>query len=184
MSVATVVFADRDYHDCAMNDIADAAGVTKPVLYQHFGSKRELYLELLGTIGDGLQAQITAAVASAISPRQQIEGGFRAYFDWVSSRPAEFRLLFGAGTRRDREFAAKVSKVERSLADSIAALIVIDGLDDERRRLLALGIVGMAEATCRNLAGERGGIDSGELADQVAELAWFGLRGIRGGTAA
>ena len=45
LQTATEVFAVRGYHDSAMNDIADAAGVTKPVLYQHFESKRELYLE-------------------------------------------------------------------------------------------------------------------------------------------
>ena len=93
LEIATDVFASRGYHDSSMNDIADAAGVTKPVLYQHFDSKRELYLELLRDIGEDLQLQISKATADAGGPRQQIQNGFGAYFEWMSTHPAAFRLL-------------------------------------------------------------------------------------------
>jgi AcrR family transcriptional regulator len=179
LEIATDVFASRGYHDSSMNDIADAAGVTKPVLYQHFDSKRELYLELLRDIGEDLQLQISKATADAGGPRHQIQNGFGAYFEWMSTHPAAFRLLFGTGTRRDPDFAAEARKVEQSLAIAIGQLIVIDGLTPQRRQLLALGIVGIAESTCRNIAETAIDIDPAELADQVAELAWFGLRGIR-----
>lgn len=179
LQTATEVFAARGYHDSAMNDIADAAGVTKPVLYQHFESKRELYLELLRDIGEDLQLQISKATANAAGPRQQIENGFGAYFQWVASHPAAFRLLFGTGTRRDPEFASEARKVEQSLAAAIGQLIVIEGLTPSRREQLALGIVGIAESTCRNISIDDPSFDAAELGAQVAELAWFGLRGIR-----
>ena len=162
-----------------MNDIADAAGVTYLVLYQHFESKRELYLELLRDIGEDLQLQISKATANAAGPRQQIENGFGAYFQWVASHPAAFRLLFGTGTRRDPEFASEARKVEQSLAAAIGQLIVIEGLTPSRREQLALGIVGIAESTCRNISIDDPSFDAAELGAQVAELAWFGLRGIR-----
>src|SRR5690606_10853397 len=59
------VFAERGYHSASMNDIAVEAGVTKPVLYQHFPSKRELFAELLDDVGRELQESITKAVAAA-----------------------------------------------------------------------------------------------------------------------
>src|SRR5687768_4632909 len=58
LDVALGVFAERGFHPTSMNDLAEAAGVTKPVLYQHFGSKRELYLELLDDVGTRLRTAI------------------------------------------------------------------------------------------------------------------------------
>jgi len=180
LAVAMKVFADRGYHTTSMNDLAEAAGVTKPVLYQHFRSKRALYLELLEDVGGQLREAIDEATTEAKSPREQVHAGFHAYFDFVATQHNAFQLLFGGGARRDEEFADAVRRVEVSIADSIAALIVVDGLDDDRRRLLAHGIVGVAEGTSRHwLAnGMTGSADL--LAEQVAALAWAGLRGVQG----
>lgn len=180
LAVALRVFAERGYHPTSMNDLAEAAGVTKPVLYQHFRSKRALYLELLEDVGGGLRDAIDKATSEAGTPREQVRAGFRAYFEFVAKQHLAFQLLFGGGARRDEEFADAVRTVEVSIADSIAALIVVDGLDDDRRRLLAHGIVGLAEGTSRHwLAnGMMGSADV--LAEQVASLAWAGLRGVQG----
>jgi AcrR family transcriptional regulator len=173
------VFGERGFHDTSMNDIAEAAGVTKPVLYQHFGSKRELFLELLRDVGTRLRDEVGKATATASGPRQQVEEGFRAYFNWVSRTRGGFAVLFTGESRRDREFVTEALKVETEIADAIATLIVIEGLDDDRRRLLAYGIVGMAETTCRHWLSEDVELNVDELAQQVAELAWAGLRGLR-----
>src|SRR3954462_12066421 len=99
LDVALEAFSAQGFTQTSMNDLAEAAGVTKPVLYQHFGSKRDLYLELLDDVGNRLMEEITKATASAEGPRQQVEAGFAAYFRFVSNQPAAFRLLFG-GTGR------------------------------------------------------------------------------------
>src|SRR3954466_15522524 len=112
LDVALEVFAENGFHRTSMEDIADAAGVTKPVLYQHFRSKRELYLELLDDVGAHLMEDIEKAVAAAPGPRQQVEAGFVAYFRFVGHRQSAFNLLFGGGARRDEEFADAVRKVE------------------------------------------------------------------------
>ena len=67
LRTAVAVFAEHGYHATSMNDVAEAAGVTKPVLYQHFSSKRELFIELLADIGVvGAQAtSITAFLRKA-----------------------------------------------------------------------------------------------------------------------
>src|SRR3954470_7412331 len=117
LDVALEVFAASGFHQTSMEDVAGAAGVTKPVLYQHFGSKRELYLELLEDVGGQMMAAVAKAVASARSPHQEVEAGFVAYFRFVADHENAFNLLFGGGARRDDEFADAVRHVERSMAE-------------------------------------------------------------------
>jgi len=179
LDVALESFSKQGFHQTSMNDIADAAGVTKPVLYQHFGSKRDLFLELLRELGGRLREAVGKAAVEAGGPRQQVENGMRAYFRWVQEHRAGFEILFDGDTRRDREFMSEAAKVERDIAETIASLIVVEGLGDERRRLLAYGIVGLSETTCRHWLHNKLDLTADELAAQVAELAWGGLRGLR-----
>ena len=178
LEVALQVFAERGFHPTSMNDLAEAAGVTKPVLYQHFGSKRELYLELLDDVGSRLREAIGKATSEATTPREQVERGVAAYFRFVHEHEAAFQVLFGGGSRRDEEFAAYARQVEDSIAETVAALIDVPGLDDDSRRLLAHGVVGLAEGASRHWLRHGTAGDPQEQARRVAELAWAGLRGI------
>ena len=178
LDVALQVFAERGFHPTSMNDLAEAAGVTKPVLYQHFGSKRELYLELLDDVGSRLREAIDKATSEAATPREQVERGVAAYFRFVDEHEAAFQVLFGGGSRRDEEFEAYARRVEDTIADAVAVLIDVPGLDDSTRRLLAHGIVGLAEGASRHWLRDSSKGDVDELAHRVAELAWAGLRGI------
>ena len=76
LAVALSTFAGAGYHETSMNDVADAAGVTKPVLYQHFESKRDLYQALLDDVGHRLVTAVTSATADAENGRQRTEHGF------------------------------------------------------------------------------------------------------------
>ena len=178
LDVAMKVFAERGFHATSMNDVADAAGVTKPVLYQHFPSKRALYLELLRSVGDELMQAIAEATAGA-GPREQVEHGLHAYFRFVADQGPAYWLMFGGGTRRDAEFAEEATRVERSIAAVIAELITVEGLSQEDRLLYAHGIVGLAEGTSRHLIGDAQALDPEAVAVKVADLAWRGLRGLR-----
>lgn len=180
IEVATSVFAEQGFHTTSMNDVAEAAGVTKPVLYQHFSSKRDLFLELLTTIGEQLRTRIAKATAQAPGPRQQIEAGFHAYFDYMDANTDAYRVLFGAGSRRDPEFASLTRAVEESIAEAIAELIVVDGHLAENRELIAHTIVGMTEAASRYWLAHDREPPLEQLSDAVARLAWSGLRGITG----
>ncbi|MBV8981993.1 MAG: TetR/AcrR family transcriptional regulator [Acidimicrobiia bacterium] len=179
LDVSLEVFARQGFHGTSMAEVAEAAGVTKPVLYQHFASKRELYLELLDDVGQRLLEEVQKATAAAGGPREQVAAGFAAYFRFVADNESAFRLLFGGdGREADPEFAEAVRRVEDAIAVAVAALIEAD-IDDDHRRLLAYGVVGMAEATSRRwvLTGRREGVDL--LSRRVADLTWAGLRGIR-----
>jgi AcrR family transcriptional regulator len=178
LTVALEVFARQGFHATSMNDVAEAAGVTKPVLYQHFGSKRELYLELLSSVGQHLLEAITAATAQANSPHAKVELGFAAYFRWVADDHDAFVLLFGSGARRDEEFAEAVRGFEEAMAAEVAPMIEAD-IDADHQRTLAFALVGLAEGTSRNLVAAGTPFDPERLARQVADLAWGGLRGVR-----
>src|SRR6202789_4586435 len=76
IAVALELFARRGYRATTMDDIAEAGGGTKPLVYQHFSSKRALYLELVNSIAQALLLAIRTAVMEAEGPRQQVELGF------------------------------------------------------------------------------------------------------------
>ncbi len=178
LSVAVEVFGERGFHATSMDEVAEAAGVTKPVLYQHFPSKRALYRELLDDVDAQLVAQLVEATAGAASGRERVEAGFAAYFRFVSDNRAAFRLLFGASVRNDPEFTVVAERAIDRIADLIAELIEIEA-PTGHRRVLAHAIVGMAEATSRRLTNDDAEDDPDRLAAWLAEMAWFGLRGVR-----
>jgi AcrR family transcriptional regulator len=181
LDVACPIFAETGFHTTSMDDVAAAAGVTKPVLYQHFPSKRALYVELLDDIGRRLLAELGSATSQVTSGRERVEAGFAAYFRFVTDNPPAFRLLFGASVRNDPEFASVVDRVLDDATTAISTLIEIGG-GAEHRRVLAHALIGVAEATSRDaLTGT--GLDGATLAEWVSELVWFGLRGVRTGDA-
>jgi AcrR family transcriptional regulator len=177
LDVAQEAFAGAGFHGTSMDDIADAAGVTKPVLYQHFASKRALFLELLDDVGKQLLDAIATATNAADTPRQQVEAGLTAYFQFVADHHSSFVLLFGDGSRRDEEFAEAVERVEAVIAEFIAALINVD-LDGDHRLLLAHAVVGLAEGSSRRWVAAGANEPAHVAASRVADLAWAGLRAV------
>src|SRR3984957_16750209 len=184
LDVALTLFAERGLNATTMDDIAEAAGGTKPLLYQHFDSKRALYLELVDTVAQTMLEAIGKAVAAAPGPRQQVEGGFAAYFNVVVTRADAFHLLFGSNVPNDPELSRAVRQVEESIAAGVGALIDA-GLDEDHRRLLAHAVVGMAESASRHFLENRGASDgladaaeANRLAARLADLAWAGLRSV------
>ena len=177
LDVALEVFARTGYHDTSMNDVAEAAGVTKPVLYQHFESKRDLYQALLDAVGARMLKAIQEGTYEAKDGRTRTELGFRSYFRWVSDDHDAFMLLYSGNTRRDQEFARAVRRVTNGMAQAIAPLIAAD-IDDEHRLTLAHALVGLAEGASRRLVERGEQFDPDVIAQQVSDLAWAGLRGI------
>ena len=184
LEVALKLFAQRGFNATTMDDIAEAAGVTKPLLYQHFDSKRALYLELVRSVSDTMLEAIGKAVAAADSPRQQVEGGFAAYFHLVVTHADGFYLLFGSDVPNDPELSVAVRHVENSIAESIEGLIDA-GLDEDHRRILAYAVVGMAEGASRHFLAVRDAAkgdphesEATRLASRLADLAWAGLRSV------
>ena len=148
LSVALDLFGTRGFRATSMEDIAESAGVTKPVLYQHFPSKGELHLELIEAVGTELLETVTSGATAETLPYHRVLAGFSAYFRFVGERTSAFQLLFGGGAREDDGVAEAVRRVEDSIAATIADLIDVD-LDQDHRDLLGFAIVGLAEVSSR-----------------------------------
>jgi AcrR family transcriptional regulator len=179
LAAAQEVFVANGYHGAAMDEIAETAHVSKPVLYQHFPSKRALYVELLEDTGSQLLEALEAATKHAPSGRERVEAGFGAYFRFVVSNRSAFRLLFGASMRNDPEFARLAEATISAAVAAISPLIDIP-TSPEQREVLANALVGMAESVSRRAVHDPDAEnDADRLARWVAEMAWFGLRGVR-----
>jgi AcrR family transcriptional regulator len=182
LDVACDVFAERGFSATSMDDVAVAAGVTKPVLYQHFRSKRALYTELLHSTGDQLLIALRCATDSATTGRARVEAGFDAYFRYVTAHPNAFRLLFGASVRNNPTFGEIHDRFVEQVAATITDLIEIDA-PTAQRTALAHALVGMAESTSRralaDFESDGDEFDAKQLARWLSELSWFGLRGVR-----
>ena len=112
VEAALTVFSAEGFKVATMDAVAAEAGVTKPVLYQHFPSKRELFHELIRDVARRLRSDVTDAIGAATSPHDMVRRGMRAVFTFVDERPEEFRLLYGEGVRSDEAFAVEVRGFE------------------------------------------------------------------------
>jgi AcrR family transcriptional regulator len=177
LDVSVQVFAQRGFHSTSMNDVAEAAGVTKPVLYQHFDSKQDLYLALIDEAGNRLRTAISKAVVGATNGKMQTEAGFKAYFRWVSDDHDAFLLLFGSRASRDEESTKAIRRITAEAAQAIAPLIAVD-IEPEHQRTLAQGLVGLAEGVSRHLVERGDTFDPEALGQQIADMAWAGLRAV------
>lgn len=179
LSVARSVLARNGYHSTTMTDIAEAAGVTKPVLYQHFTSKRDLYRTVLEDIGARLESAVVESASAAPSPRDRAEAGIRAYAKFVEEDSDGFELLFSGTNREDEEWRVITRTVEQSLAHAVASLIDVPAISGERRQLLAHGIIGLAESMMRYAKADPEMVYSqDQLARDITSLTWSGLRGL------
>lgn len=179
LDVALEAFAQKGFHETSMNDVAELAGVTKPVVYQHFESKRALYLAVIDAVGERMMNEISHATTQADEPRAKVERGTIAFFRWAADDAHSFRFLFDSGTRNDPEFAAAVRTVVDRTAETIAPLFAAD-LDDTHRRTLAHAVVGASEGVARHLIATDATFDPHVVGSRVAGLLWAGLRSIGG----
>src|SRR5215472_13920461 len=95
LETAGRLFADRGFHEASMDEIAEAAGVSKPMLYSYFGSKEGLYFAYVDAAYRELISAIDDAVATAGSdPERQLRLGTLAYYAYVGEHRHAFRVLF------------------------------------------------------------------------------------------
>lgn len=175
---ALEVFVAQGYHAAAMDDIADRAGVSKPVLYQHFPGKLDLYVALLDASCDTIIDNCRAALASTTDNRDRVAATMKVFYSYVASEEGAFRLVFESDLTSEPEVRARVDRVTVECASMIADVIRTDtGLPDEPSELLAVSLVGMAQVSARFWLAGGGEITQDDAASLVAGLAWRGIRG-------
>jgi AcrR family transcriptional regulator len=176
LDAALEIFVQQGYHAALMDDIAEHAGVSKPVLYQHFPSKLELYLALLDAHVEDLVGRVRAALESTTDNRARVRGAITTYFDFVDSEGAAYRLVFESDLRNEPAVRERVEKGLESVVVAIADTIAAGtGVDAEEARLLSVGLAGLAEVTARWWLASGDSVSKERAVELIFSLAWRGL---------
>ena len=178
LDAALESFVTRGYHAAAMDEIAERAGVSKPVLYQHFPGKLELYLALLDESVDTLVAAVRDALRSNPDNKQRVAATFGAYFEYVGGQGQAYRLVFESDLGNEPAVRARLDRGQRECAAMVSQVVREDaGTSDDEAYLLSVGMVGMAQVTARYWLTSRDRIPREAAEQLVARLAWRGISG-------
>ncbi len=172
------MFVEQGYHAASMDEIAERAGVSKPVVYQHFPGKLDLYLALLQSSCDTVVSEVKEALASTQDNRRRVRATMELWYTYVADQGAAFRLVFESDLTNDPDVREQVDRVVRESAAAIAEVISEDtGLPVDAAHLLAVSLVGMGHVGARNWLSESSTLDKDEAVRLVANLAWRGIGG-------
>jgi AcrR family transcriptional regulator len=178
LHVALDVFAESGYHAASMDEIADRAGVSKPVLYQHFPGKLDLYLALLAASVDTVINGVKSALDSTQDNRRRVQATMELWYDYVADRRAAFRLVFEADLTSDPRVRELVERVTEESARAVAEVIREDtNLSPAASHLLAAGLVGNGHVSARSWMSSDSELSREEAVQLAAGLAWRGIGG-------
>jgi len=178
LDTALRVFARQGYHETSMNAVANEAGVTKPVLYQHFASKREMYSDLLRITADRLADAITQTrlALGAEDTRSKIEAGYLGFFRFFDAVPDAFSVLYGPSLGHDQELRHVAQRVQEEFAARMATFI--SEVDHEEAIIMAWGLNGLIEGLIRNWMHDGRRRSAEEMAALATRLAWDGMKSL------
>ncbi|MFC3690412.1 TetR/AcrR family transcriptional regulator [Aquipuribacter hungaricus] len=178
LRAAEEVFVASGYHATAMDEIADRAGVSKPVLYQHFPGKLELYLAVLDRHVDALVDAVRQALTVTEDNKQRVAGVTAAFFSFVDTDGEAFRLVFESDLTSEPLVADRVARMTAACAEPISVVIAEDtGLPEHEARMLGIALVGQAQVTARWWLSNGRPIPREDAARLVFSLSWRGIRG-------
>ena len=178
LGAAQEIFVAQGYHAAAMDDIAERAGVSKPVLYQHFPGKLELYLALIEEHAAALTLRVREALASTTDNRARVTACISAYFDFVDGDGEGFRLVFESDLRNDPVVRERVERMTAECIEAITETIAHDtGFRAEEASLLSVGLTGMAEIGARWWLTSEDRLAKERAVELLVSLAWRGISG-------
>ncbi|WP_067456930.1 TetR/AcrR family transcriptional regulator [Actinomadura macra] len=178
LGAAQEVFVAQGYHAAAMDEIAERAGVSKPVLYQHFPGKLELYLALLDEHAEALVKTVRDALESTTDNKMRVQASMQAFYDFVAGEGEAYRLVFESDLRNVAPVRARVDRANQQCAEMIAQVIAEDtDAPTDEAYLLGMGLVGMAEVSARYWLSQHRTIPKDTAEKIIARLAWRGISG-------
>jgi AcrR family transcriptional regulator len=188
LDAALEVFARRGFHGSSIDEIAQAAGVSKALIYEHFPSKRDLHVSLLERNVQEIFERLAEAAATSDPGEVRLRAGVDAFLDFVETRRDAFRMLFRDAVEPD--VAEIVASVQRQAAAAVAGLIASEPrtpmpeVDPERDRQAIEMIGQQLSGAVQSLAiwwGDHPGVPREVLVDSVMNFAWVGLERLRAG---
>jgi AcrR family transcriptional regulator len=177
LDVARDVFAGRAFELASMDDVAARAGISKPIVYEHFGSKEGLYAAIVEREMDDLVMRVSNALSTG-SSRQRFEGAVVAFAEYVETQPAGFEVLTreaptGVGRRG---LTRVIDQLAERVGDVFVAAFQRAGFSPRLAPLYATAILGMVTQVGLWWAEAGRKVPRDEVVRQVAALGWMGLR--------
>lgn len=174
LDAAVQVFTERGYQVASMDTVAERVGVTKPVLYTHFGSKEGLLLACIARARAELLEVTAEAAMRAEGPEDMLRRGIKAFFDYLDAQGPAWTLLYSESTVA----GDAIEGIRAQQTDFIAALLEQQAPDTDPQRLQ--GWAQVIVGACERLAIWRGGageqrVSSAEATEYLMDLAWTGL---------
>ena len=178
LEAAQAAFVESGYHAAAMDDIAERAGVSKPVLYQHFPGKLDLYLALIDNQRAEIEQSVRAALSTTSDNKQRVLACVEAYFEFVARDGGAFRLLFESDLTNDPAVGDRLDAVALTCGELLAEVIAGDtDLGSQDAHLLGMALTGMAQVAARYWLAQGVDVPREEAARIVGQLAWRGIGG-------
>ena len=178
LSAALEVFTAAGYHSAAMDEIADRAGVSKPVLYQHFPSKLDLYLAVLDLHVDQLVYSIQRAIASTHENADRVRATVDAYFNFIEEEGEAYRLLFESDMSVEPQVRERLNRMTYDCAAAVSAVISNDtGLPKDVAMLLGVGLIGYVQVAARHWLDRDSKLSRQQAVELVENLMWRGISG-------
>ena len=123
LDAAIRVFSERGYHSASMDEIAEKAGISKPMLYAYFGSKEGLYLAAIRRSGEALMRAIADAAEPSLPPEEQMRRGTLAFFEFVGGDRDSWAVLYREASAQGGTPAAEVAGMRRRIVGLVADLL-------------------------------------------------------------
>lgn len=176
LHVARGVFARRGVDAASIEEIAERAGVSRPIVYGHFGDKSGLFAVVVDREMQQVAARITEALAQG-SPRQRFERGLLAFLAYVRDEPDGFALLSRHTPLRAEEGAVSslLGQIADRVSGTLAPVLAANGFERRAAPIYAHALIGMATAVGLWWS-ERRRPSIEKVAAHVAALGWMGLR--------
>ena len=123
LQAAGEAFAARGFHGASMEQIATAAGITKPMLYRYFGSKEGLYAAYVRTSGRELVESVRAPQTRGDTPEVRLRAGIRAFLSYVEAHRSGWTVLHGETTApADAQIAREVADLRERIIRMLTTL--------------------------------------------------------------
>lgn len=158
-----------------MEEIADRAKISKPIVYEHFGGKEGLYAVIVDREVEHIVARIGAAVAEG-SPRRRLEAAILAYLTYVDERPHGFAVLLRDAPKRSGRMPALMFDLADRVGDVFTDMFRRAGYDAKAAPIYAHALVGMVAFVGQWWTESRKPPPAEVVASHVAALGWMGLR--------
>ena len=176
MMAGLEIFSEKGFHATAMDDIAERAGISKPILYQHFSSKQDLYLGVMDERVDVLVAQVSNAIESTTGNRARLEAAIACYFRLVDEADHGYRLIFESDFTTNHDVRARVEDVVAQVSRVVGTEVMRQtGMSMGEANILAGGLCGMAQAAAWRWLRLGRPIPIEQAVAQTLNLAWNGL---------